>query len=113
VPSYLYQISYNAEGWAAMVKRPQDRVAAIRKVVEKLGGKVEAFWMAFGDYDVIGVVEMPNNVKAAAFAVAVAAGGACKDVKTTPLLSVSDGVDAMKKAGKSGYKPVTAGKSPK
>jgi hypothetical protein len=38
---------------------------------------------------------------------AVAAGGACKHVKTTPLLSIDDGVKAMKKAGNSGYKPVT------
>jgi uncharacterized protein with GYD domain len=43
VPSYLYQISYSAEALAAMIKRPQDRVEALRKVVEKLGGKVVAF----------------------------------------------------------------------
>lgn len=46
--SYLYQITYSAEAWAALVKRPQDRVEAIRKVVENLGGKIEAFWFAFG-----------------------------------------------------------------
>ena len=108
--SYLYQISYSAEAWAALVKRPQDRVEAIRKVVEKLGGKVEAFWFAFGDYDLVGVLDMPDNASAAAFSVAVAAGGACKDVKTTPLLSIAEGLEAMKKAGSSGYKPVTARK---
>jgi len=108
--SYLFQISYSADAWAAMIKHPQDRVQAVSKVVEKLGGKVGAFWMAFGDYDLIGVLEMPDNVSAAAFAVAVAAGGACKNVKTTPLLSVAEGMEAMKKAGTSGYTPVTAHK---
>ena len=108
--SYLYQISYSAEACAALVKRPEDRVEAIRKVVEKLGGKVEAFWFAFGDYDLVGVLDMPDNSSAAAFSVAVAAGGACKDVKTTPLLSIAEGLEAMKKAGSSGYKPVTARK---
>jgi hypothetical protein len=53
---------------------------------------------------------MPDNVSAAAFAVAVAGGGACKNVKTTPLLSLAEGLEAMKKAGTSGYKPVTAQK---
>jgi len=110
VPSYLYQISYSAEAWAAMVKRPQDRAEAVRKAVEKLGGKVVTFWMAFGDYDLVGVLEMPDNVSAAAFSVAVAAGGACKNVKTTPLLTLPDAMEAMKKAGTSGYKPVTAKK---
>jgi uncharacterized protein with GYD domain len=110
VPSYLFQASYSAAAWAAMVKRPHDRVEAVRKSVEKLGGKIEAFWMAFGDHDIIGVLEMPDNVSAAAFAIAVAAGGACHAVKTTPLITIADGVEAMKRAGSSGYKPVTAGK---
>ena len=110
MPSYLFQVAYSADAWAAMIKRPQDRVEAVRKVVEKLGGKIGAFWLSFGDYDLIGVLEMPDNVSAAAFAVAVAAGGACKNVKTTPLLSVAEGLEAMKKAGSSGYKPVTARK---
>jgi hypothetical protein len=38
---------------------------------------------------------------------AVAAGGACKSVKTTPLLSMEEGIEAMKKAATSGYRPVT------
>lgn len=74
-----------------MIKRSQDRVEAVRKVVETLRGKIGAFWMAFGDYDLVGVLEMPDDVSAAAFAVAVAAGGACKDVKTIPLLGIAEG----------------------
>jgi len=50
---------------------------------------------------------MPDNVSAAAFAVAIGAGGACRNVKTTPLLSSADGIAALKKAGGSGYKSVT------
>jgi len=53
---------------------------------------------------------MPDNVAAAAFAIAVAAGGACHNVKTTPLLAFEEGMEAMKKAGDSGYKPVTGKK---
>jgi uncharacterized protein with GYD domain len=93
-----------------MIKKPQDRVEAVRKAVDKLGGKVGSFWMTFGDYDLVGILEMPDNASAAAFAMAVAAGGACKNVKTTPLLSIAEGLEAMKKAGNSGYKPVAASK---
>ena len=107
MPSYMLQLSYSAEAWAALIKNPQDRTKAVSKVAAKLGGKVEAFWASFGDHDLVGVIDMPDNVSAAAFAVAIAAGGACKNVKTTPLLSIEEAVDAMKKAGKSGYKPVT------
>jgi len=95
---------------AAMIKRPQNRGEAVRKSIEKLGGTIGGFWMSFGDYDVVAIIEMPDNVSAAAFALAAAAGGACKSVKTTPLLSAEDAMEAMKKAGTSGYKPATAKK---
>jgi uncharacterized protein with GYD domain len=106
--SYLLQISYTPEAWAAMVKKPQDRAQAVEGAVKKLGGRIERFWLSFGDYDIVGVVEMPDSVAAAAFSMAVSAGGACKSVKTTPLLTVQEGVEAMKKASTSGYKPATA-----
>ena len=47
-------------------------------------------WAAFGDYDIILVSEMPDHVAAASFAMAFAAGGACKSVKTTPLLNMTE-----------------------
>jgi uncharacterized protein with GYD domain len=108
MPSYLLQVSYSAAAVAAMIKRPQNRIEAVRKPIEKLGGTVAGFWFAFGDHDVVGVIEMPDNVSATAFAMALAAGGACKSVKTTPLISVEESIAAMKKAGSSGYKPATA-----
>jgi len=103
---YLLQISYSKSAWAAMIKKPENRAEAVRKVVEKLGGKLGGFWFAFGDHDLIGMIEMPDAVGAAAFAMAISAGGACDKVKTTPLMSLEDAMQAMKKAGNSGYKPV-------
>ena len=105
---YLLQVGYTPEAWAAMVKKPQDRIEAVRPAVEKFGGKVVSGYLAFGKYDVIAILDMPNNVSAAAFAMAVGAGGACSKVKTTPLMSTKEGIDAMKKAGGSSYKPATA-----
>ena len=43
----------------------------------------------------------------AEWAMAFAGGGACKSVQTTPLMSVEEAVQAMKKAGESGYRPLT------
>ncbi len=105
---YLLQVGYTPEAWASMVKKPQDRIAAVRPAVEKLGGKVVCGYMAFGKYDIVAILDMPNNVSAAAFAMAAAAGGACSKVKTTPLMSTREGVEAMKKATASSYKPPTS-----
>jgi uncharacterized protein with GYD domain len=107
VPNFLLQVAYSREGWEALIKNPQNRIEAIRPAVEKLGGKIEHAWFAFGEHDVLVVANMPNNVNAAAIAIAFAGGGACKAVQTTPLLSVEEAVEAMRKASESGYKPAT------
>src|SRR2546422_8868344 len=107
MPHYLIQAAYTPEGWAALVNTPQTRVEAIRPSIENLWGKIEGAWFTFGDYDIIVVVQMPDNVSAAGIAMAFASVGACKSVKTTPLLTVEEGVEAMKKAGKTGYRPAT------
>jgi uncharacterized protein with GYD domain len=103
---YLLQVAYTPDAWASMVKNPQDRSQAVHGAIEKLGGKIERFWLSFGDYDVVAVVDMPDSVSAAAFSMAVSAGGACRSVKTTPLLSTQEGIEAMKKAATCGYRPV-------
>src|SRR6476619_6047403 len=109
MPHYLQQIAYSIEGWKTLVKKPQNRIEAVRPAIEKLGGKIENAWFAFGDYDVVLIIQMPSNVDAGAIAMAFAAGGACKSVKTTPLLTADEAVEAMKKASSAGYRAVTAG----
>ena len=102
---YLVQAAYTSEAWAAMVKNPQNRLDAVRPVIEKLGGKMEGGWLAFGEYDIVAICQMPNNVSAAAFAMAASAGGAVKALKTTPLMTAEEGVEAMKKAARGNYRP--------
>ena len=109
MPHFLHQVSYTSEGWRALIAQPQDRLAAVRAPIEKLGGKLVQGWLAFGDYDVVAITEMPDNVSAAAIAIAFAAGGVCKSVHTTPLLSAGEGLAAMKKAAESGYRPIAGG----
>ena len=102
---YLVQAAYTSEAWAAQLQNPQNRVEVIRPVIEGLGGRIESVYFAFGDYDVVVIVDMPNNVSMAAFSLAGAAGGALKTVKTTPLLTIEEGLEAMRKASGTGYRP--------
>jgi len=105
VPHYLLQAAYTPDAWAAQLKNPQDRTEAIRPAIERLGGRIECAYLAFGDYDIVIVVDMPDNVSAAAFSIAAAAGGAVKAVKTTPLMTLAEGIEAMRKGGGAGYRP--------
>lgn len=105
MPYYLVQTAYTPEACAAMVKSPQDRLEPIRQVVERLGGKLLSMYMSFGEYDVVGLAEMADNVSAAAFSLAISAGGGVKAVKTTPLMTTQEGAEAFRKAGQAGYRP--------
>jgi uncharacterized protein with GYD domain len=105
---YLMQVAYTPEGWQTLVKSPQNRVEAVRPSIEGLGGKIENAWYSFGEYDVTLVLQMPDNVSAAALSIAFAAGGALKTVKTTPLLTATEAMEAMKKASTAGYRAASA-----
>ena len=103
--SYMIQVAYTSEAWATLVKSPQNRLEAVRPAIERLGGKIEGSWLSFGEYDAVIVAQMPDNASAAAFSIAVSAGGAVKAMKTTPLMTAEEGLDAMKKASSAGYRP--------
>ena len=73
----------------------------------EFGGRVIGGGFCFGDYDVVLLASFPNNASAAAAAMAFGAGGTVRAVKTTPLLSSEEAVEAMTKGSQTGYKPVT------
>ena len=80
----------------------------MRGPIEKLGGKVKEMFFAFGPSDAVLITEMPDNVSAAAIALAFAAGGAVRSSQTTALMTVTEAIEAFRKAGTCGYKPLTS-----
>ena len=108
MPHYLIQVGYNSDGIAALVRQPQDRIEKVKPAIEGLGGRVECAYYAFGEHDIVLIVEMPDNEKAAAMALAVGAGGACSAYTTTVLLTPEEAVQAMGDAAGSVYQPATA-----
>lgn len=111
MPHYLIQAAYTPEALRAMIQDPKDRTTALQKPIESLGGKIHNLLFSFGDYDAVMLLEMPNNVAVAAIALAIGAGGACKNVKTTPLMTAAEGIDALKQAAGSGYHSLVATKA--
>ena len=63
---------------------------------DSMGGKLEAFYYAFGETDLYAIVEMPDNVSAAAFSLTVVASGAVA-LKTTVLMTPEEIGKAVKK----------------
>lgn len=93
---YLFEARYAAEGARGLAREGGTaRRAAIAKMTESLGGSLEAFYYAFGDVDAYVIVDLPDDVSAAAMALTVNQAGAAS-VKTIVLIRPED----MDKAGK-------------
>jgi len=97
MPKYLLQVSYTADGARGLQKDGgTKRRQAAQKLVESLGGKMEAVYFAFGDCDVIAIADMPDATSAAAASLALATSGAAT-AKTTVLLTAEEMDAAVKK----------------
>jgi uncharacterized protein with GYD domain len=105
MPIYMFQETYTSEAWAAQIRNPQNRIEVVRPVIEGQGGKLLSAYYAFGEYDMIVIAEFPDNVSVSAVALAVAGSGGVKAQKTTVLMSIEEGLEAMRRASGTGYRP--------
>jgi uncharacterized protein with GYD domain len=90
MPKYLLQASYTTEGFQGLVgDSASGRRADVQAAVKAVGGKVEAFYFAFGADDVIIILDLPDNVTAAAVGLTTSGSGGVR-VRTTALLTVEE-----------------------
>ena len=108
MPYYLLQASYTGEGWAAQVRNPRNVADRLRPIIESVGGSLDSVFYTFGDFDIVAICQFPDNISAGAVSIAAAAGGAVKMHTTTPLMTVDEGMEMMRKAGATGYRPPAA-----
>ena len=95
---YMFQVAYTPESLAHQIQNPGSIVDRTKPLIEKLGGRLLSTYYCFGDYDLVQIVEFPDNVSAGSLPVTAYAGGALKAVKTTPLMTVAEGVAILKRA---------------
>jgi uncharacterized protein with GYD domain len=100
MPKYLLQASYTADGAKGLLKDGGvKRRAAAQALVESLGGKLDCFYFAFGEHDVVAIIDGPDAASAAAASLTIAASGAVTG-KTTVLLTPEEIDQAAKKSAR-------------
>jgi len=93
----MFEAHYSAEGAKAVARDGgSSRRAAVEKSVASIGGRLEAFYFAFGGSDAFVIVDLPDNVSAAAMALAVNQSGLAS-TKTVVLLTPEEMDAATKK----------------
>ena len=96
MPYYMLQAKLTTKSWKALLDNPHDRGPVVAGIIEAHGGKLHNYFFAFGDNDVIALIESPDNEAVMAAAVAIAGAGSVSGLKTTPLISSGDAVDVFK-----------------
>ncbi len=87
MPKYLVQASYTAEGAQGVISEGgSSRREAVAKLAAELGGTLDCFYFAFGDEDVVTVIDLPDAESITAVSMTIAASGLVR-IKTTVLLT--------------------------
>ena len=65
--TYVMLLNWTDQGIRSVKDSPK-RLDGVRKLAKDMGGEVKSFYMTLGTYDVVLIVDMPNNDKLASFA---------------------------------------------
>ena len=98
MPKFLTKVSYSPEGTRGLLKEGgTGRRAAVQKLMEGLGGKIEAFYYAYGEDDAYLIINVPDAASGLAVSLAVNASGAVR-ATTIPLITPEEIDAACKKS---------------
>jgi uncharacterized protein with GYD domain len=102
MPKYMFRASLSPEGVAGLLAEGGTaRRTVVQNAIETLGGTLEAFYFAFGDDDIVGICELPDNETAAGFALETSASGRVSS--STTVLITPEEVDRAREK-KSGWR---------
>jgi uncharacterized protein with GYD domain len=97
MPKFLVQGSYSVDGVKGVLKEGgTGRRTAVDSAVKALGGELESMYFAFGDNDVVAIIDVPDNVTLAALTMGIGSTGTVR-LATTVLLTAEEIDQASKK----------------
>ncbi len=98
MPKFMIKALYTTEGARGLLKEGgTGRRAAVQKLIESIGGKVEAFYFAYGEDDAYVITDVPDATSGLAVSLAVNASGAVR-LSTIPLITAEEMDTACKKS---------------
>src|SRR4249919_692977 len=105
MPKYLVQGSYTDQGLKGLLKEGgSKRRAMVEQLANEMGGKLEAFYYAFGSDDFVIILDLPSNMDMAATAIVAQASGMVKS-RVTVLITPEDVDQAVQR--KVDFRPPT------
>ena len=110
MPIYITRGRYSSESIKNLVAKPEDRTAAVKKLVEAAGAKLVSFYVTLGHYDFLLITEAPSAKEASAFILGAASAGAVTDVETSEAFTGAEAHQVVATAAKAAGKYKLPGK---
>jgi len=102
---YLIEETIGPQGFQGISQKPEDRSEVLRPIFEAAGCKLEQFYISGIENKAYLIVESPDLNSVYTVGATFMAGGAASSIKCTPLMTISQAVDLMKKTASLAYRP--------
>ena len=98
MPKYMSFFSYTPEAWSRMIAAPENRGLAARKLIEEVGGRMEAFYWMLGEWDGLVIYDVADVAAATAISGRVTSSGLVKAVQTHALIGAEEAREGLETA---------------
>jgi len=97
--TFITQARFTKEGFNAMIAAPEDRAEIVGRLIAEVGGKLIAYYLTSGEYDILLIFEGPSYEDTVPALIVAAAESGVADLKTVTALTSSEMKSAFVKAG--------------
>jgi hypothetical protein len=105
MPLYLIEGQQTPQSWARLTARPENRAEASRDGEHLHEGRSVGYWYALDPGHIFSIIEAKDEVAAAALLSAMFGSGAFDRVRTVPLLTPEQMLEALDRARDMPYAP--------
>jgi uncharacterized protein with GYD domain len=110
--TFITQARFTKEGFNAMITAPEDRAEIVGRLIAEVGGKLIAYYLTSGEYDILLIFEGPSYEETVPALIIAAAESGVADLKTVTALTSSEMKSAFVKAGSIAASYRAAGERP-
>jgi uncharacterized protein with GYD domain len=97
--TFITQARFTKDGLNGMIAAPEDRAEVVGRLIAQVGGRLIAYYLTSGEYDVLFIYERPSYESTVPALIVAAAESGVTDLKTLTALTSSEMKSAFVKAG--------------
>jgi uncharacterized protein with GYD domain len=98
--TFITQARFTKDGLNAMIAAPEDRTELAGRLIAEVGGKLVAYYLTSGEYDILLIFEGPSYEDTVPALIVAAAGNGLTALNTVTALTSNEMKEAFVKAGK-------------